>query len=427
MKSQFFLALIFLSIPLFSQTIVTTVPVYPTQTDNITLTFDVSKTSMAGYHGNVYVHTGVYIGTSTSWQKVIGSWGNNSTQPLLTNIGTDKYQFTINNPRNYYGVTDLSQVITTLCFVVRSSDAAKQTEDIHLALYSAGLKLVVSSPVVTTSFGDPLRSPVFISSGGTLQISAGTSEIGTKTKSIDLWVNGTVKAHSATNSLNYTFNSAQFPKALDTVKIIAADTANLKDSTQFIVMRNPAVKNTTLPSGNRIGINYGSDNRSATLAIYAPYKKFMYIIGDFNDWKVDTTYFMNRDMSTSDSLWWVTIPNLTPAKEYGFQYLMDGLLRIQEAYAEKILDPDNDKSITPAVTPAYPTGKTSSIVSVLQTAQPQYTWKVDKFTRTSKDTFWRTNAYERSRLISRPVYRSNDHRRIRSYDPGRILRRHECL
>jgi pullulanase/glycogen debranching enzyme len=52
-----------------------------------------------------------------------------------------------------------------------------------------------------------------------------------------------------------------------------------------------------------------------------------------------------------------------------------------------VLDPWNDQYITPATYPnlkPYPTGRTTGIVSVLQTNEPTYNWTVNNFTRPDK-------------------------------------------
>jgi len=373
---------------------VTTQPQYPAETDQITITFDVTNTNPTGktplknYTGNVYVHTGVYINNDNStWLYVIGTWGNNTTQPQVTYISANKYQLVINNPRSYYGVTSSLQTITSLCFVLRSSDGTKQTEDIHVTLYSAGISIIINSPSVNLNYGDPERSPVFVSAGSTLPISVSTSAAG----AITLYVNGVQKTQSASSSLSYSFVVNDYPASKNQIRITAVDNANNKDTVTFTVMRNPAIKSLPLPSGNQAGINYGSDPTKVTLALYAPKKSYVYVIGDFGstDWKVDTAYFMNRyEVKTDSVIWWTTISNLEIGKEYSFQYLVDGALRIYDPYTEKVLDKDNDSYIPSTVYPdlkAYPSGKTGGLVSVLQTNQTAYSWNVSSFSRPAKE------------------------------------------
>lgn len=74
-------------------------------------------------------------------------------------------------------------------------------------------------------------------------------------------------------------------------------------------------------------------------------------------------------------------------KEYAYQYLINGDLRIADPYTEKVLDADQDPFIAAGTYPnlkAYPTGKTTGIVSVMQAQASAYSWKVDNFSRPAK-------------------------------------------
>lgn len=72
---------------------------------------------------------------------------------------------------------------------------------------------------------------------------------------------------------------------------------------------------------------------------------------------------MYRD--NANGCWWITLTGLDSDKEYRFQYytgMRDGeIIRIADAYSEKILDPDNDKYIPESVYPSservYPEGE----------------------------------------------------------------------
>ncbi|MCB0303366.1 MAG: hypothetical protein KDI38_06290, partial [Calditrichaeota bacterium] len=77
-----------LATALFAQPVVT-VPEFATENDSIKIIFDATQGGggMAGYTGTLYTHTGVITNLSGGqWAHVIGSWGNNSTQPSLTRI-----------------------------------------------------------------------------------------------------------------------------------------------------------------------------------------------------------------------------------------------------------------------------------------------------------------------------------------------------
>lgn len=390
MKYNFLLVgLLFFSIYVYPQ-IVVTVPAYPTQTDSITVYFDASQPGaeeLLNYTGIVYAHTGVNTNLG-NWQHVIGDWGNNTNQPALTRDSSNHYHLTIGYPREFYNVTDPAEQITALALVFRSSDATRQTRpDIFTDLYETGINLVVNSPQINTDFGDPLRSPVFTDENDTVNISITSVAIGTLTSSVSLYINGTLTVQTDSNEINYQFLSSNYQEGAQIITAVAEDTLGLTDTVSFAIMINPPVTNLPLPSGNEHGINY-TNNSSVTLALYAPYKNFVYVIGDFNDWKVDSSFFMYKDEVTPDSvIWWLTINNLTPGEEYAFQYYVDGEIRIADPYTEKVLDPSFDGFVSDSTYPnlkPYPYGKTSDIVSVFQTNQQPYQWQTTNFQKPAK-------------------------------------------
>jgi glycosidase len=134
-----------------------------------------------------------------------------------------------------------------------------------------------------------------------------------------------------------------------------------------------------LPSGIIEGINY-IDSTKVILCLFAPFKEYAFVIGDFNDWMPDTAYYMNR--TPDGKYFWLEINNLTPKKEYIFQYFVDGSIKVGDPYAEKVSDPWNDSYITAATYPnmlTYPSNKTKGIATVLQTNQKEYQWKNQNF------------------------------------------------
>ncbi len=375
--------LVVFSIQLFPQ-IVTTVPPEPTENDSITIYFDATQPGaeeLLNYSGTLYTHTGVTTNLG-SWQHVIGDWGQ-PNQPALIRDSPNHYHLTIGYPREFYSVTDPSEHITALDFVFRSSDGNLQTDpDIFVDIYEPGLNLVINSPQVDLSFGDPLRSPVFSGQNDTTNINISCVEVGTLVSSITLYFDGTFAAQSSTNEIFSQFFASGYSTGMHTVTAVAVDTSDLTDTLSFAIVINPVVANLPLPAGNAAGINYTSST-SVTLALYAPHKDFVYVIGDFNDWKVDSSYYMYKEEVNPDSVtWWITINNLNPGEEYAFQYLVDGQLRIGDPYTEKVLDPANDPYISDSTYPdlkPYPYGKTAEIVSVLQTDQQPYQWQNSNF------------------------------------------------
>jgi pullulanase/glycogen debranching enzyme len=399
MKSKFLFFFTFIMAGFTSAQIVTSTPTYPTENDSIVIYFDATQSGaseLLDYTGTVYAHTGVYTNkNSSSWQYVIGTWANNSTQPALQRLGTNLYKLTVGHPRQFYSITDTSVHITTLNFVFRSSDGTKQTRpDIIYSLYEQGsYSLVLDQPSVTNPYNDPLRSPIFISSTDTVNIIVKAAALGTSSSSITLFVNGIQKSQVSGDSLNYDLFAADFSTGLNQVMIVGHDVTTLTDTLRFAIMINPSIVNSPLPAGNELGINYKTDPTQVTLALFAPHKSFIYVIGDFNNWEVNSNYLMNRDSVTADSvIWWINL-NVSADTEYAFQYYVDGQIRIADPFSTKILDGNNDQYInsSPAgnvVYPnlkSYPTGKTSEIVSTLQTGVPAYNWQVTNFTKPDKD------------------------------------------
>ena len=138
-----------------------------------------------------------------------------------------------------------------------------------------------------------------------------------------------------------------------------------------------------LPAGAKDGVAFINNGKSAIITLYAPGKISVAVIGDFNNWQ---SAVMKK--TPDGTTWWVQIDNLDPDTEYAYQFLVDGLLKVADPYCEKILDPDNDSYISSVTYPnlkAYPAGKTSGIVSVMQANKATYTWKNSGFVRPDKN------------------------------------------
>lgn len=134
---------------------------------------------------------------------------------------------------------------------------------------------------------------------------------------------------------------------------------------------------TDVPAGLRDGVTVISDD-SLAFVLYAPKKEEIYLIGDFNDWKTDGKYKLNK----AGDRFWIKIGNLQPGKEYICQYLIDKTIRIADPYASKISDPWNDKGISTSIYPgliAYPAGKTTEIAMTVSTDRTPYSWQVSNF------------------------------------------------
>ncbi len=360
--------------------LITYTPYFPAHTDSITVTFDATlgNQGLMGYTGDVYAHTGVITNLSSSgsdWKYVKTNWGVNSAETKLTRIGTDLYQFKIKpSVRSFYGVP-AAETILQVAFVFRSSVApfreAKTSEggDIFLPLATGGLNVAITLPETR---------PIVITQGETIQIQA----VSAGSNSLSIYVDNQLINTTASTTLTVNYQANNTGKKWIRAAVTNSSSQYKADSIYFVV--RPAVTTQDLPAGIKDGINYTSAT-TATLVLYAPEKQFAYVMGDFTNWEIDPAYYMKR--TTDGKRLWAEVSNLSPGTEYGYQYYVDGTIRVADPYADKLLDPWNDKWISSVTYPnlkPYPAGKTTHLVSVLQTGMSGFNWQVPNFTKPPK-------------------------------------------
>jgi 1,4-alpha-glucan branching enzyme len=370
-----------------SAQIITTSPAFPKETDEITITYDASlgNAGLKNHTGDVYAHTGVITNLSSSdsdWKYVKSQW-RTTDAPKLTRVegSANLYTLTINpSARAYYGVTNTNEKIQKLAFVFHDGpDGAKEgkevgNKDIFVTIHTNEFALQLSSPV---------QRSILTSPGQAIEANASTNE----NAFFKLFSNGmeVAAARDTGTAFNYTVITKSSGKERIRIEASsAADPTKVKADSFYYLIREPQVVEAR-PAGIKDGINYLNDS-TVILSLFAPHKQFVYTIGDFNNWEMDPSGYMK--MTPDSSRFWITISNLTPQKEYIFQYFVDTTLRIGDPYAEKIIDPYNDKWITSSTYPnllPYPEGKTTGIATVLQTAQSAYNWQVTDFAKPAKE------------------------------------------
>lgn len=239
--------------------------------------------------------------------------------------------------------------------------------------------LNVQPPGFFVAFTQPNTASAFVELNQNYTITA----ISNKEATLKLFLNDT-EIQSATNAKTISATVRLTTTGGNRVKATANDGTTTKEAS--IELFGYAPKVAPLPAGIRPGINYHADQTKATLCLIAPNKKFAYLIGDFNDWKVLDAYQMNQ--TPDKEYFWYELTGLTPKKEYIFQYFVDGKIRIGDPFADKISDPYDDKFIDEATYPnliKYPEGKTEHRATVLQTGQEKYVWKVPNFNPPPKE------------------------------------------
>ncbi|TVR41263.1 MAG: T9SS C-terminal target domain-containing protein [Bacteroidia bacterium] len=359
--------IIFFTFSLTAQ--ITTDPPLPTANEPVVITFDATQGGggLAGYTGDVYAHTGVTIQGVGQWQYVIGGWGNNDEQPQLTRIGDDLYQLEITpSIRAFYGVPS-HQVITEMCFVFRAAEGSPQTEDLFVTVVEEGLNVSILSPVG--------MQPVF-AFNDIVPILANANEA----DSIALRINNAYITSTTEDQLSYNWQADSYGQQHILVTAYGEDNETAEAETSVFIRQ--AVTVASLPDDVVNGINY-IDANTVTLVLHDPpaLKEFVFVIGDMNDWTLTEDHHMYR--TPDGTRFWLTLTGLETDTEYGFQYYIDGELRLADPYTHKVLDPWNDHWISdfnyPDLKP-YPHGETAGIVSILHPGRPAYEWEVTDFT-----------------------------------------------
>lgn len=355
----------FLPLYLFAQ--ISTRPAIPIDSKAITITFDSSKDSRLGtFSGDLYAHTGVSLAGIGDWKHVIGTWNDNTKQPKLTNKGNGIYELIISPDINTYYSVLASELVTKMNFVFRSADGAKQTNDLFVNVSTEDLHVNITSPS---------RINVF-DKNQNFQFTAAS----TASADLKLFLNDQQISSITGTSISSTMT---IPDAGNYwLKATVTQNTMVKRDSVYVCIRETTTSESR-PANAITGINYIS-SVSATLVIYAPFKNNIFVTGDFNNWLPDNNYQMKKD----GDYFWLTINNLVPQKEYVFQYLIDGTLKVADPYTDKVSDPD-DKYISSATYPnliSYPEGKADDRASILQTAQTPYSWRNSSYTipQTSK-------------------------------------------
>jgi 1,4-alpha-glucan branching enzyme len=375
-------------------------PNYATEWDSVTVYFNAAEgdQGLMGYTGDVWAHAGVITTASngpTDWKYVKTNWGENTSETQLTPLGNNLWKLDIGFPHEYYGTPNSEQILQ-LAFVFRNHDGSVTGRDvggadIFMDLYDSGVTAIVVSPVVNNSFGDPRRTPVFGFLSAVIPIKITGAAVGTELFELRLLVDDSLYSQTLEDTLFFNLPLQDFSLGMHQLTAIASDTAGFTDSSLIYIMVNGLPIENQRPTGIEDGISYiDAGVGTVTLSLFAPYKDFVYVIGDFNDWMVNEDYYMMKDIGSSDSVhFWITIDNLSPGTEYAFQYLVDGEIRIADPYTDKVLDKWNDPWISDATYPnliEYPIDKTDHIVSVLQTAQNSFDWFYsNSFERTPKE------------------------------------------
>lgn len=355
--------------------LISTDPAFVTEsmTEDVTVILNTAGTAAEGFTGELYAHTGVLTAESTTtgdWKYVLSEWGDNIPECKLESQGDNIWHYVIKGgPRAHYGVPE-GETITHLAFVFRSADNSIEVKDngsdIFIELATEGMSVKFLTP----------KNGEILTVGQECSVQVQQQEATTVT----LYMNDKVVAESGSSLITYSFVPEE---PADVVfKAVATDgVETIEESVSVAILA--ATVEAERPAGMVDGVNV--EGTSATFVLFAPGKSSVVLLGDFNSYTPSNEYLMKRD----GDYFWTTVEGLDIGTEYGYQFLVDGAIKVGDPYAKKILDPWNDKWIDATVYPdlkPYPSQYTSDIVSVFQLDKPEYAWTVTDFDRPAENS-----------------------------------------
>ena len=356
--------------------ILSVTPAFPSQNDTVTIIYDATEGNgaLTGVVP-VYAHAGLITNQSTSptdWKHVQGNWGTADASVLMTNLGNNLHKIEYHMP-SFYGFGS-SVVVQQMAFVFRNASGSivgrdPNGSDIYYDVYPANAGLIAQFLAPETT--------QLINSGDSLEFVVAASQ----KSDIKVYDNGTLVYQDSTKQDNFYLGSTL--GGIHTVVLQADhDTSTVYDTAYYAVQGPLNVG--VMPGGMEQGINELNDT-TVFFKLYAPFKNRVYCLTSLNDFLPDTLNAMTR---TPGGSWWFLEMTVPAGQPFTYQYMIDGDLRVADPYSEQVLDPWNDGYISSATypnLPDYPTGKTTGIVSLYETAKPVYQWENSTFNAPDKE------------------------------------------
>lgn len=374
----------FMFLPLWINAQITTTPTtFEATTTGVILNFNKTGTPLASYTGVIYAHIGVTV-NGVTWQQVKGTWGNNTTQPALSQNGQNTYFLDFGSTTNlyqYFGVPTTSS-ITQICVVLRNALGTAKNSASDTFINVGAFQSTLTAPIQ--------NSTTIINSGTSIAIAANNTS---GSASYNLLANGTSINTFFGANYSYTDANITYNKSYD-LQITQGTTTFSK---KFAVIVNPGTISASLPANVEDGINYNTtDPTKATLVLNAPGKDFVYVAGSFNNWQPTTPYAMKKDPSTGK--FWLELNDLTSGTINSYQYWVvdqtpttnsPSLVKTADPFSTLVLSPFDDQWNPPGNYPnltPFPVGQERE-VTVLQTGQTPYNWSAatTNFIKPEKD------------------------------------------
>lgn len=372
MKKFYTVVLLFITMVVLGQISYTISPNPFNETDAITLTVPGDQIDEAAWgltDHSIYIWSWSF---DTNYQNsqncpTNGSWNDsNDLNKLTYNPVNDTYSLTF-TPTVFLGRTGIGR----FGFLLKDKTGSHQTSPdifVNVGILSLNLTNPVANSLTTVSAGNSINITAATNVNATFQLKA----------------NGIVVNSNATPSQSYSYN---YTVSQDANMELIATEGNSSKSAAFILQVPRNVISEAIPNWIKQGINYNpTDQTKVGLALYAPHKNFVHVIGSFNNWMVNDTYLMKRDTVNPD-LYWIELNGLTPQQLYTFQYRTNDLRKVADPYSPQILSSYDDQWISSSTypnLPAFPAGQDFE-VSTFKTGQMPYNWQVTNFQRPAKE------------------------------------------
>ncbi|MBI1316462.1 1,4-alpha-glucan-branching protein [bacterium] len=387
-----FIALFSLALPLAAQTVVSTIPTFIDPQDSLTIVVDLKEMDTTPVHvqnllADAQAGLDLYIWTWNPREHIAGHpyvngtgaqpWKNSNNALKMTSLGNLVYSYTFTPTLLSWYATDTATAYDNgLSFLVKPKDGGgygapdRKSDDLHLPIPRPGLTAEIISHNYNFSFALP--SDLFNLVGAT-----------TINADLTLSLNGQILLSlNDTNQLSYALTGLD--TGLNEI-IFSATLGNQTDADTIYYLVRGATPVAFAPSGAQEGITYTANNK-VSLQLRAPFKQFVYVVGDFNNWTPHPDYEMNK--TPNGPFFWIELDNLAPGQKYRFQYHIDPEgMRVADPYSTLVLDEWNDPWIDAATYPGlmpYPSGKTTHPVGVLEPGKTPYAWD-NTFTYTRPD------------------------------------------
>ena len=274
-----------------AQQVLSCYPYFPTRTTPITITYNAAlgNGALSGVNP-IYFQTGLITDRSVvapvTWNYVVGNWGTADPTVQMTNAGGNLWTFTMSSINTYYG-DQTGDTVQKMAFVFRNTSGSVTGTD---ALFN-NLYINVYNDSLHCGFISPQSGSVTTATlGSHMNLFCAASQ----TCNMTLYANGFQIypiAPGTTDSFTYSNYTFTHYGNYHFVLTATNGTQNAADSIDVIV--SPSLTQQDPPAGVIEGINYINDS-TVILDLLAPHKNFVYVLGDFNNWQVDTAYLMKK-------------------------------------------------------------------------------------------------------------------------------------